>query len=510
MSSQREIKLWKRFWFPLLKCFLLATYIPIFTTLFFGAINSIFYQDKPIKNYAELIPSQFWKPFSKSWFLSKRGFILLGIFLVFLYFLFAYFYELYAQKLVIKISAYLKNRTLKQFRKLPLEEQLKQKGKASSLIERDNEVVSYHWVNFWRNLYQGSLAFGLFLYEFFYKKWGVPLQEQQGVNEPISNRILFFTIFWIVLMVGTIWLFYKVGYRSGKTTKKIISVEHKKINQEINHSVLISSMGLSTKWEKKQQNLTWHSQQAKISTKKRIGMEKDIAWKLLINIFPFGLLILEPNFIGASCATIWNTLNSCVWAFGYLGNWSDYTSSRARVNTFLNLPGRNDNLKGIKISTEMPIKRIVFENVSFKYQGKKGAIIFNHTFVAGEINYLTTPNGSGKTTELYLLLGLLTSQKGKIIIEMGSNNISYNLSELNLFSWRSKNVAYCSHETLIKEGSIGQKQLLNIEQILKSKKSAQIFIFDEADNALDKEKQTWFQEQLKKLVEEGKIVICAR
>jgi len=59
MSSQREIKLWKRFWLPLLKCFLLATYIPIFTTLFFGAINSIFYQDKPIKNYAELIPSQF-------------------------------------------------------------------------------------------------------------------------------------------------------------------------------------------------------------------------------------------------------------------------------------------------------------------------------------------------------------------------------------------------------------------------------------------------------------------
>ena len=103
-----------------------------------------------------------------------------------------------------------------------------------------------------------------------------------------------------------------MGYRSGKTTKKIISVEHKKINQEINHSVLISSMGLSTEWEKKQQNLTQRSQQAKISTKKRVGMEKDIAWKLLINIFPFGLLILEPNFIGASCATIWNTLNSCV------------------------------------------------------------------------------------------------------------------------------------------------------------------------------------------------------
>jgi len=82
----------------------------------------------------------------------------------------------------------------------------------------------------------------------------------------------------------------------------------------------------------------------------------------------------------------------------------------------------------------MPIKRIVFENVSFKYQEQKKAMIFNHAFVAGEVNYLTTPNGSGKTTELYLLLGLLTPQKGKIIIEIGSSNISYNLSELSLFS----------------------------------------------------------------------------
>ena len=103
-----------------------------------------------------------------------------------------------------------------------------------------------------------------------------------------------------------------MSYRSGKTTKKIISVEHKKINQEINHSVLINSMGRGAEWEKTQQNLTQYSRQARFLTKKGIGMEKDIVWNLLINLFPFGLLILEPNFIGASCATIWNTLNSCV------------------------------------------------------------------------------------------------------------------------------------------------------------------------------------------------------
>ena len=134
-------------------------------------------------------------------------------------------------------------------------------------------------------------------------------------------------------------------------------------------------------------------------------------------------------------------------------------------------------------------------------------MIFNHTFMAGEVNYLTTPNGSGKTTKLYLLLGLLTPQKGKIIIEMGKNNTSYNLPELNLVYWRSKNIAYCSHETLIKEGSIGQKQLINIEQILKNKKDAQIFIFDEADNALDEKNKKDFRQQVEKISKKKLVIL---
>lgn len=102
------------------------------------------------------------------------------------------------------------------------------------------------------------------------------------------------------------------------------------------------------------------------------------------------------------------------------------------MNTFLNLPERDDNLKGERISTEIPIKRISFENVSFKYQEQKKAMVFDQIFVTGEVNYLTTPNGSGKTTKLYLLLGLLTPQKGKITVEMKDNNNNYNLSKLDL------------------------------------------------------------------------------
>ena len=71
-------------------------------------------------------------------------------------------------------------------------------------------------------------------------------------------------------------------------------------------------------------------------------------------------------------------------------------------------------------------------------------------------------------------------------------------------------MAYCSYQTLIKEGSTGQKQMANLKQVLKTKNQAQIFIFDEADNALDKKNKTWLQTQLEKLVEKNKIVILVR
>jgi len=55
---------------------------------------------------------------------------------------------------------------------------------------------------------------------------------------------------------------------------------------------------------------------------------------------------------------------------------------------------------------------------------------YNNTFSASKINYLSTPNGSGKTTQLYLLLGLISPVEGQITLK--SKKTSYNLSELNL------------------------------------------------------------------------------
>jgi energy-coupling factor transporter ATP-binding protein EcfA2 len=68
-------------------------------------------------------------------------------------------------------------------------------------------------------------------------------------------------------------------------------------------------------------------------------------------------------------------------------------------------------------------------------------------------------------------------------------------------------VAYCAHDTLIEAGSTGQKQLTNVEQVITKKKTAQIFLFDEADNALDKKNQEEFEEKLKNLSKKNKLII---
>ena len=56
-------------------------------------------------------------------------------------------------------------------------------------------------------------------------------------------------------------------------------------------------------------------------------------------------------------------------------------------------------------------------------------------------------------------------------------------------------MAYCAHETLVEKGSTGQKQLANLNQTLVTKKDSQIFLFDEADNALDEDNQKQFLEK---------------
>lgn len=105
-----------------------------------------------------------------------------------------------------------------------------------------------------------------------------------------------------------------------------------------------------------------------------------------------------------------------------------------RINAFLTLPEKDDNLKGVKLSRKIAVNAIKFVNVSFRYAGEEEWIFqhYTHTFSPGKINSLRGKNGTGKSTKLYLLLGVIKPQEGKIIIEL-ANRQTYDLhQDINL------------------------------------------------------------------------------
>jgi predicted membrane protein len=141
-------------------------------------------------------------------------------------------------------------------------------------------------------MFEAGLEISIFFYACF---------ESRKTQQKIGNRVFFFTLFWLLLISGFIYLFYKLNFRVKRKSKKAISREREIINQEVNHSVLISSMGLEDDYIEKQRISTSHSARRKFSVKTMVGLELAVLWKLLVYLFPFGLLIIEgPRFIGTN------------------------------------------------------------------------------------------------------------------------------------------------------------------------------------------------------------------
>ncbi|CAG8440145.1 11516_t:CDS:2 [Ambispora leptoticha] len=107
------------------------------------------------------------------------------------------------------------------------------------------------------------------------------------------------------------------------------------------------------------------------------------------------------------------------------------------INTLVEvetLPEKNDNLAGIQLNKQVRIKAIHFQKVTFDYQTQNKPILhhYQHTFTNQELNQLVGKNGTGKSTILYLLLGILTPQQGQIVVETETGS-TYNLhQDLNL------------------------------------------------------------------------------
>jgi len=176
-------------------------------------------------------------------------------------------------------------------------------------------------------------------------------------------------------------------------------------------------------------------------------------------------------------------------------------SAQKQINNFLAQPERDDLQQNVLIKE--PIQTITLKKVSFGYQEKKLVLKkLDLQFQKGKVNYLVGENGYGKSTIISLIMGLYQPNKGEILI-----NNEYKLSEVNLIKWRAK-IAYAEHENLIENGlSTGQKQLADLDNLFAKSKDKEIFIFDEADNALDEKNKEEFREKIEKISKKKLVIL---
>lgn len=182
-----------------------------------------------------------------------------------------------------------------------------------------------------------------------------------------------------------------------------------------------------------------------------------------------------------------------------LRNYPYYFSAKKRLNYFFSQVERQ--VQTNQLLFQEPVEVLASQDLAFAYQSGQTLLAnLNFRFEKGKVNYLKGANGTGKSTIINLIMGLYRPQKGAITV-----NQQHKLSELNLPAWRDK-IAYAEHNNLVKLPlSTGQKQWIDLEQTL-AQTNKEIFIFDEADNSLDRAKKEEFTQKLQGL-SKNKLVI---
>jgi ABC-type bacteriocin/lantibiotic exporter with double-glycine peptidase domain len=142
------------------------------------------------------------------------------------------------------------------------------------------------------------------------------------------------------------------------------------------------------------------------------------------------------------------------------------------------------NLKKYKLNknnVEMNLKdKIFLKNICFKYPNLNKNILnyIDVTFPAKSITGLVGPTGSGKTTIIDIVLGLLEPQKGSIIIDTEIINKN------NLHTWQ-KLIGYVPQNINLIDDSVisniafgeGSNEDIDIERVIKVSKIVQLHNF---------------------------------
>ncbi|MBL4907048.1 MAG: ATP-binding cassette domain-containing protein [Sneathiella sp.] len=286
----------------------------------------------------------------------------------------------------------------------------------------------------------------------------------------------------------------------------------------------------------------------------------------LISVAAFGsiLVIEETLTIGglAACTLLsGRALQPLLRAMGVWTHYQNIQLSRARVNTLLDLPQErttsNHHEQGSQLSsdnlqTAETGADLIFEDVSFSYDGDKEDLFTNANchFPAGSVTAVTGSNGCGKTTFLWMLAGLISPTKGRILLngedlsslpkDLLHKRISYlpqngvifhgtimeNLTMFRTGHWidkaliQSKNLGLdeaikkmpLGYDTVVGDGAVeslpgGIRQRIAIARTLISK--PEIILFDEANTSLDFASDAILTKALLRLKENSTIILVS-
>lgn len=137
-------------------------------------------------------------------------------------------------------------------------------------------------------------------------------------------------------------------------------------------------------------------------------------------------------------------------------------------------------------STYEDMEKIVFDNVTFSYNDDSTVSGISMEIKKGECAVIAGESGSGKSTSVKLLLGIMSPDSGRIYIKCGN-------SEKNIGKETRPLFAYVPQGNLILSGTIREniafgKEDIDEEKIINAARVAQIWDFIEAlDKGLDTE-----------------------
>ena len=237
-----------------------------------------------------------------------------------------------------------------------------------------------------------------------------------------------------------------------------------------------------------------------------------------------------------------NQIQSPILALaGFFPAFVRYKVSSDRVKELLDV--ELDHFKsGVFIKN---VNKIIFNDVSFKYEDDQIINKLSTTFKKGEITAILGASGKGKTTLIRLLLGLLKPNNGRIFITNDTDNYELDTVHVENFSYvpqgntllsgtirsnitlgidgitdeKLKEILYISCaefvfdlpdslDTFVGESGLGlsegQAQRIAIARAIL--RDRDIWLFDEATSAIDQETTKIFLERIKYLIKD-KIVI---